>query len=88
MKSESPSRRRGERFVAGGKDALRRLKQEAREELRKPTTGAAIAGAVTIGAATIWGPAEAGLGALAAYTVYRILKKQRAPERDSGVAGS
>ena len=63
--------------MSEGKEALRHFGDETRKEMKKPTTGAAIAGAVVVGAATLWGVAEAALGAAAAFVVYRILKGRR-----------
>jgi hypothetical protein len=47
------------------------------ERMSKPVTGATIAGAVVLGAATAVGVTEAALGAVAAYGTYRVLSRRR-----------
>jgi hypothetical protein len=69
----------GNRILVGGEETLKRFGEEARDEVRRPTFGAAVAGAVVVGAAAIWGVAEAAVGALTAYVVFRILKNRRKP---------
>jgi len=64
--------------LAESEETLKRFGDEARDEVKRPTFGAAIAGATVVGAAAIWGVAEAAVGALTAYVVFRILKKRRA----------
>jgi len=64
-------------LVTATNEALRRIREEATRELKKPTTAAALAGGAIIGAAMVWGLAEAALGATAAFVVYRILKKRQ-----------
>jgi hypothetical protein len=45
--------------------------------LKQPAAGATIAGAVVLGAASLFGPAETLLGAGAAYAVYLVAKRRR-----------
>jgi hypothetical protein len=61
-----------EEMAREGKMALVRLGRA----MKKPATGAAIAGTVTIAAAILWGAAEAAVGAGAAYVVYRLLRRR------------
>jgi hypothetical protein len=63
-------------FIAAGEETLKRLGRQAREEMKKPTTGAAVAGAVVAGSAVLLGVAETVIGAAAAYVVYRLLKRR------------
>jgi hypothetical protein len=74
--SRAPARTRAQELVTESKETIRHFGQEARKEMTKPTTGAAIAGAVVVGAAIVWGLPEAAIGAAAAYVVYRILEKR------------
>jgi hypothetical protein len=61
--------------------SMERVRRGASEELKKPSTGAAIAGALVIGAAVVVGVPETILGATAGLIVYRILRK------DTGTRG-
>jgi hypothetical protein len=63
-------------LVAGGEEVLKRVGRQAREEMKKPTTGAAVAGALVVGSAFFLGVAETAIGAAAAYVVYRILRRR------------
>jgi hypothetical protein len=74
--SQEPNGSKG--FVAKSEQSLKRIGRETREELKKPTFAAAIVGAVVVGAAVVWGAAEAAVGAVAAYVVYRILRQRSA----------
>ena len=49
------------------------------DTLEKPAVGAVTAGAVVLAAAALIGASEAAVGALAAYGVYRLLQRRRAP---------
>jgi hypothetical protein len=57
--------------VALGRPAALRRGLERLEA--RPILGAAVAGAVVIGAAALWGASEAAVGAAAAYGVYRAI---------------
>jgi hypothetical protein len=59
-----------------GRVVLARASHQANTELRKPTTGAALTGAAVAGAAAIFGLPEAAIGAVAAFVVYRMLKRR------------
>ena len=48
------------------------------DTIKKPATGAAIAGAAGVGSAVLFGLAPTAVGAAAGYVVYRMLKKRRA----------
>jgi hypothetical protein len=61
--------------------SIERVRRGASEELKKPSTGAAIAGALVIGAAVVVGVPETILGATAGIVVYRILRKGKGGER-------
>jgi hypothetical protein len=61
------------------RESLERAGREVREELSTPTTGAAVAGAIVLGAAFLFGIPEAILGAAAGIVVYRTMKKRRPP---------
>jgi hypothetical protein len=63
-------------FLADGGEALRRIGRQAREEMKKPTVGAALVGAAVVGSAVLLGIAETAIGAAAAYVVYRMLKRR------------
>jgi hypothetical protein len=61
--------------LSGSKEAFSSLGAGMTSELKKPTTGAAIAGGLVVGSAIAVGAAETAVGALAAYVVYRTIKK-------------
>ncbi len=73
---------RMERLAAQTKDAVGFVSKEMAHELKKPTTGAAIAGAAVVGAAVTLGALETALGAATAYVTFRILKAMRSKERE------
>jgi hypothetical protein len=59
------------------------LKEEALElwhrvtaQTRKPSVGATIAGAAVLAAGALWGATEAAMAAVAAYMVFRMLRKR------------
>lgn len=54
------------------------LIQKAVRSLRKPVIGAGVAGATVLAAAVIWGASEAAVAGIAAWAVFRSLKKRRA----------
>lgn len=64
-------------IVREGKQLLSRAKEEARQELKHSTTGAAIAGGAVVAAAMLIGLPETILGAAAGLVVYRILESRR-----------
>ena|SRR5215475_4952862 len=57
-------------------EEARELWHKARIKMRKPLVGASVAGAVALAAGAMWGPGEAAVAALAAYAVFRILRKR------------
>lgn len=72
------ARKKTEEALDESKAFFERLGTDMRGELRKPTTGAALTGAVVIGAAVVFGAAETAVGAAAAYVTYRIIRGRRA----------
>ena len=48
--------------------------------MEKPVMGAVVAGGAVLAAAVIWGAAEAAVAAMAAYGVYRIIRRARGLE--------
>jgi hypothetical protein len=46
------------------------------DEMRKPSIGAAVAGAAVLAAGAVWGASEAAIAAIAAYAVFRMLRKR------------
>jgi hypothetical protein len=58
--------------VTQGKGAVDRITQA----MKRPLTGAAIAGGVVLGAAVMFGLAEAVVGAGVAYAAYRVIRKR------------
>jgi hypothetical protein len=64
--------------VSGSKEAFSSLGTGVANELKKPTTGAAIAGGLVVGSAIAVGALETAVGALAAYVVYHTMKKKKA----------
>ena len=67
----------GKRSFHRAEQRFEKLEHEVRDEIREPTTGAALAGAAVVGASLIFGLPQAALGATAGYVVYRMLKKRR-----------
>jgi hypothetical protein len=47
------------------------------DRIKKPSVGAAIAGAAVLAAGAVWGASEAAVAAIAAYAVFRMLRKRR-----------
>jgi hypothetical protein len=62
------------------------LRRRLGGRLKRPATGAAVAGAVVLGAAAVLGAAEAAVAAGAAYVTYRILNRQRQASRQASAA--
>jgi hypothetical protein len=60
------------------RDEGRRAIERAGDTMKKPTVGAAVAGAIVLGAAAGFGVTEAALAVGAAYVVYRLLRKKAA----------
>jgi hypothetical protein len=54
--------------------------------LRKPAIGAGVAGATVLAAGAIWGVTEAALAGVAAWAVFRTLKKRAAKKAKDEVA--
>jgi hypothetical protein len=63
---------KAEHFTEEAQELWRRVSQQA----RKPSVGATIAGAAVLAAGAIWGASEAAIAALAAYLVFRMLRKR------------
>jgi transcription initiation factor TFIIIB Brf1 subunit/transcription initiation factor TFIIB len=59
-------------------EVMRQAGQVIQKAMKKPTTAAAIAGAVAVGAAVTFGVLETAVGGAAAYITYRVLQKRRA----------
>jgi hypothetical protein len=87
---DSPDERRIERRakaaateVSEVKDDNRNVFERLSDSLRSPTGGATIAGAIGLGAATMFGVVETLVGAGAAYGVYRLVcKRQQGGQKD------
>jgi|SRR5580693_9868776 hypothetical protein len=75
--------KRGRQVLTDSEENFKKFGEEAREEIKRPTFGAALAGAAAVGAASLWGVAEAAVGALTAYIVFRILKKRRSHPKEA-----
>jgi hypothetical protein len=60
----------------------RELLRKVAEKTRKPSVGAAVAGAAVLAAGAIWGASEAAVAAVAAYAVFRMLRKRWQSSRD------
>jgi hypothetical protein len=54
----------------------RELWHKASEKMRKPSVGATIAGVAVLAAGAVWGATEAAIAAVAAYVVFRMLRKR------------
>jgi hypothetical protein len=52
------------------------LGRKAGRMLRKPGIGALVAGAAVLAAGAVWGASEAAVAAVAAYAVFRMLRKR------------
>ena len=65
----------------------RALWQSLQGTLRRPAIGAGVAGATVLAAGAIWGVTEAALAGVAAWAVFRALKK-RGTRRESTPEGS
>jgi hypothetical protein len=70
---ELEEERAAHELIEEGKHALERIGDLA----KKPGAGALIAGALVAGAAGLWGATEAAVGVVAAYGVYRILRRRK-----------
>ncbi len=60
----------------------RELLRRVADKTRKPSVGAAVAGAAVLTAGAIWGASEAAVAAVAAYAVFRMLRKRGHSSRD------
>jgi hypothetical protein len=60
------------------RDEGRRAIERVGAKMKRPTVGAAVAGAIVLGAAAGFGVTEAALAVGAAYVVYRLLRKKAA----------
>jgi hypothetical protein len=77
---EMPLERRGRELVAEARDEDKGWIERLSDSIKSPTGGATIAGAIGLGAATLFGVVETLVGAGAAYGVYRMVcKRQRKP---------
>jgi hypothetical protein len=64
------------------------LGRKAARMLRKPAIGAVVAGAAVLAAGALWGATEAAVAAVAAYAVFRMLRKGvKAPHEGGHAAG-
>lgn len=71
--------------AVGNEQFFERLRSNLKEELKRPWPGAAVAGAVVLGAAAVFGAAEAAVGAVAAYITYEMIKgasRRRPPPKE------
>lgn len=59
-------------------ELIRQTRDAAKGGLKKPTTGAALAGAAAMGAILTFGFVPTAVAAAAGYVGYRMLKKRRA----------
>jgi hypothetical protein len=57
------------------KERGRTLLADAKVALRKPSVGATVAGVTVLAAGALWGVTEAVVASIAAYAVFRTLKK-------------
>jgi hypothetical protein len=63
----------------------RELLRKVAEKTRKPSVGAAVAGTAVLAAGAIWGASEAAVAAVAAYAVFRMLRKRLRSRDESTV---
>ena len=76
--SEEMSIEQNKPLAAEAKDQSKGALTRLSDSLKSPTGGATIAGAIGLGAATVFGVVETLVGAGAAYGVYRLVcKRQR-----------
>jgi len=68
-------------------DTLHQIATDTREELKKPTTGAAIAGGLAVAATMVLGWGEALVAAGTAYVVYRTLRRRQRVDRLKEIIG-
>ena len=61
-------------------ELIRQTGQTAKGSLKKPTTGAALAGAAAMGAILMFGIMPSAVAGAAAYVGYRLLRKRRTEE--------
>lgn len=73
-----PVRQAAKDIAHDSAEVIRQASQLTRQKIKRPTTAAAIAGAVAMGAAVTFGVLETALGGAAAYITYRVLRKRRA----------
>jgi hypothetical protein len=73
-----PVRQAAKDIANDSAEVIRQASQLTKQKIKKPTTAAAIAGAVAMGAAVTFGVLETALGGAAAYITYRVLRKRRA----------
>ncbi len=72
-----------------------RMTEEARavwdravDKMRKPSVGAAVAGAAVLAAGAVWGASEAAVAAIAAYAVFRMLRRRGAGREREPASGA
>jgi hypothetical protein len=57
-------------------EEARAIWRNALAKMRKPSVGAAVAGAAVLAAGAVWGASEAAVAAIAAYAVFRMLRRR------------
>jgi hypothetical protein len=75
--SEEMSLERSRRELSDTRGGSKGLFERLGDSIKSPTGGATIAGAVGLGAATLFGVVETLVGAGAAYGVYRLVCKRQ-----------
>lgn len=88
QKSSQPTSQGVSETTKGGEDetaaALRQIGNTTVETIKKPTTVAAIAGAVVVASAVTFGVLETAVGGAAAYVAYRLLRRRQHGEHEHG----
>lgn len=72
--------------MSDGASVVRAAKDAARQQLKEPTTAAAVTGAAVMGAFFVFGILETAVGGAAAYVTYRLLQKERSDEKSGAMA--
>jgi hypothetical protein len=78
LTKEDALRRQAEHLM----EETRELWHKAADKMRKPSVGATIAGVAVLAAGAVWGASEAAIAAVAAYVVFRMLRKRGRSEGD------
>lgn len=84
-KNEEPKAERTPDEIFGDKarERAEELWGWARRHLRKPVIGAGVAGATVLVAGVIWGAAEAAVAGVAAWAVFRSLKRRARDKKEA-----